>query len=302
MREFKKYQHIEHNLNDKNVKGLLDGNYIIQPKLDGANCQLYLDKEELIITSRNHILNNTSGCRHMYLTMNKHKDKYIRLLNNYPNIKIVGEYLVSNKIKYDKYDKFIVFDLIDLDAKNENGKTVYIDWIHAVDILKSYEIDHVPYLKFSDINILNLNTPFIEYKDFCNFMVKNASELEKCEGEGFVIKNYNYKNYEGSQRWCKVINKDFYYMKQPKIEIDNTLELKFIQENMTGHLLDKCHNSLLKSSTLKDFIILCQKEFAEDYNVCDIPELNVKILNNLVAQYAIQFFKEFDKEKLYEKN
>ena len=65
----KKYQHIENKFDGISTKALLDGDIIIQPKLDGCNCQIYAENSEIIITSRNNILSEHNDNKNCYKTL-----------------------------------------------------------------------------------------------------------------------------------------------------------------------------------------------------------------------------------------
>ena len=69
--DFVKYQHVENDLNSIECKGLLDGKVIIQPKLDGTNCQVWLQNGVIKVSSRNRVLSLHSDNARAYTILHK---------------------------------------------------------------------------------------------------------------------------------------------------------------------------------------------------------------------------------------
>lgn len=305
----KKYQHLENNFNIKALVGLLaDDTVLIQPKLDGSNCQMYMENGELVITSRNNILSLTfdnAGCYNTLI----HEQKYKDFFNDYPNIKLAGEWLVCHKIKYnpDAYRKFYVFDAIYLDSEDEDGKADYMPYDELSLLLDEYNIEHVPHIYIythtlkeqlaKDPNLL-----FTSNLELSNYLIDSDVPM----GEGIVVKNYNYKNPFGRSVWCKVINTEVFKQKvnKPKQIKSYDFESKFVDENLNEHLLSKCYYKLaidgqLDKKLIGDYIKLCQNEFLEDFSQPyilenKITDFNHKAVNNMVAQESIKYIRSLN--------
>jgi len=292
--EFQKYQHIESNLEGKETQGLLCGKIILQPKLDGSNCQMWMEGDELIIASRNNILSPLKDNQNCYKTLIK-KDKYRKFFKANPHFRLAGEWMVSHKIKYidEAYYKFYVFDVIYKDADRTNREPKYLHYEVASPLLYAYEIEAVPYR-------------FIEAKDVLNkeklFNLPEAKFLLREDadgGEGVVLKNYNYINPFGRSTWCKIVNHDVFKMKrrEPKERVSHDKEDAFVAQYLTDHLFDKCYHKIndieeFQKKHVSKYVRSCQHEFYEDFckEITD-PEFNYKVVNNKVAALSVTYLR-----------
>lgn len=289
MHNFKKYQRIENDLQSPECEGLLTQgkSIIIQPKLDGTNCQMYKSDGELVITSRNKILSEKDDNYNCYKILIK-CSKYHQFFDKYPNLKLCGEFLVQHKVKYDKnaYNKFYVFDIIDLSKSIE--EEVYINYEESFKLLKEFLIECVPYSTVN-IGIPDHHYTFELISNLVDLMKKPPMwvitvypypirmehhiehiksiqfllpESENIECEGIVVKNYDYKNKFGRSTWCKIINENFYNKSNKKINIEqkilNDIYIKeaadFINSISPGqlqHLFDKCYYNTLNELGIK---------------------------------------------------
>lgn len=170
MSDFIKYQHIEKLSNYDETEGILNGNVFVQPKIDGSNCCIWLEDNEIHCGSRNKridILDNDHAEFMRYIYDNK--EKYLKLLNKYPNRIIYGEWLIPHTIKtYVKtaWNRLYVFDIV---SKDE----FYTDYIEIEKVCKKLKIDFVPVLaklrfpKTEDItNLVNQNHFLLPDKTF----------------------------------------------------------------------------------------------------------------------------------------
>lgn len=287
---FYKYQHLEKHLDRPELSGLLEGTLTIQPKLDGSNCQIWMEDGKLVISSRNHILGNHKDNHGCYQTL-KNDARFIEFFKANTDVKLIGEWLVPHSIKYreDAYKKLYVFDGIKIGSENGTGQAEYIDYGGLQSHLTSYEISHVPY---GQMNAKDWDKSYKTMIQMCpefNWLLPNP---ETDEGEGIVVKNYGYTNPFGRKVWCKVINEEFYKLKgqkKPKIHVskDYTIEKNFVEQHLTGHLLSKQLHKLGEFDRKRtgEYIRSCQLEFVEDFVGVE-DNVDVKILNNIVAQYA----------------
>lgn len=294
---FYKYQHVANDFNSQEVAGLLDSaEIIIQPKLDGSNCQVWMENGELIVSSRNKVLSleqDNQGC-YQYFCKPWIKKKFMQFFTTNPTVKLVGEWLVPHKIKYIKeaYNNFIVFDGVFMSTESEAGNPIYVDYPLLSDVLLQYSIDHVSYMVMNNPDISSIKKLFKTFCRFFNYLVDVKNNHKTCEGEGLVVKNYSYSNRFGRSTWCKLINEEFYNLsntKKPKEKIDRTQEIEFVESKCIDHLLSKCFYKLENDKHMEEYIKLCQNEFVEDY---DCTGLSLKTIRNIVAKKAVQFWRE----------
>jgi hypothetical protein len=266
---------------------------------------MWVENAEIKISSRNNILsyeNDNAGC---YKTLIK-DERYNAFFNNYPNLKLVGEWLVPHTIKYipDAYKKFYVFDAIHLGTEEENGKCTYFDFAYLVELLSKYNIEYVPYVcyRYADkTEIVDMVKNAINnHSTLCNYLTENGQQ-----GEGLVLKNYDYKNQFGRSIWVKLINEEYFKKRNKPVKkikiVDSTKEHQFIEANITNHLLSKCYYKLavdgvLDNKDIGNFIKLCQTEFFEDFTNDYLKENNIvdynhKAANNIIAKYAKYYLK-----------
>lgn len=300
MSKFFKYQHVANKFNGVEVNGLLNGELIIQPKLDGSNCQMYKQDNELRITSRNNILsldNDNASCYKTLITQNKYK----KFFEEYPNIKLCGEWLVKHHINYieDSYNEFYVFDAIDMATENDHGQCDYLSYVELTILLDSYSIKYVPWLKLDAEDFKSkINIFFQENIEFCNFLI----DAEGPRGEGIIVKNYDYKNKFGRSTWCKLINENAYKNKGRKIKssriIDKNKEESFVNNHISDHLFNKCYyklatDGILENEFIGEYVKLCQSDFIDDFMTLEDRLLfNIKIIKNIISVRAVKFWRD----------
>lgn len=232
-----KYQHVER-MGNENVEGILNGEILVQTKVDGANvtvCAPYDParsfKDRIIIASRNQIiykdgkiLNNFEGAVD-YIINNSN---LLRVLQDYKYV-LRGEWLVKHSILYNQesYRKYYVFDVQDYD----------MNYIHPDDwqsILADYDVNYIK-------NIARLPNPSIDY---LAELVKGPDEYGASQKEGIVIKNYSFVNKFGRITWGKMISDDFKI--KSKLAFGSTKndspEIKFVGDYIThGFILKTIH-------------------------------------------------------------
>ena len=311
--QFRKYQHIENDLNNRDCSGILKGTITIQPKLDGSNCQMWLEDGKLTISSRNKVLSETEDNHNCYKSL-INDIRYHKFFNDHPHIKLIGEWLVPHTVKYisEACKKFYVFDAIEFGSENEEGHATYYSYHNLVELLSEYNLEYVPYITLMDELFIKLLPNILTYSPYIptfNFLLEPSGE---CKGEGIVIKNYDYKNPFGRSVWCKLINYEFYKQKdskrkeqKPKVYKDYEKEIVLLRQ-LTDHLLSKQLNKLeSKDNTrLGEYIKSCQAEFKEDFiDVYEINPFDMKYLNNKIAHRAKEYFmgNKYEKPELLEK-
>ena len=249
--DFVKYQHVENDLNSIECKGLLDGKVIIQPKLDGTNCQVWLQNGVIKVSSRNRVLSLHSDNARAYTIL--HKCPLIaKYLQDNPTHKLCGEWLIPHHVQYipEAYNKFYVFDVIDLEKESKGEEKKYIFYPDIMDKLIEYGINAVSIMQIGSITINDINVLFtnIDALKIINQLLASDSIPE-----GIVVKNYDYTNKFGRQTWCKVLHPKFnnkIRVKKDKEEIDYTQD--FINLYLTEHEIIKTYHKIYTDDTVKN--------------------------------------------------
>ena len=235
MSDFIKYQHIEKLSNYDETEGILNGNVFVQPKIDGSNCCIWLEDNEIHCGSRNRELSLDDDHAGFMKYIYENKEKYLKLLNKYPNRIIYGEWLVKHTIKTyrkDAYNRFYVFDIV---SKDE----FYTDYAEIEKVCKEYEIDYVPIMK-------KLRFPKVE--DITNLVNQNHFLFPDNTfiGEGIVIKNLDFTNRYGRRVWAKIVTSDFKQKKYVKDEKEKySLEQEIAEKYLTLDIVDKVYAKLM---------------------------------------------------------
>lgn len=243
--DFVKYQHVENDLNSIECEGLLDGKVIIQPKLDGTNCQIWLQNGVIKVSSRNRVLSLHSDNARAYTIL--HKCPLItKYLQDNPTHKLCGEWLIPHHVQYvsEAYNKLYVFDVIDLEKESRGEEKKYIFYPDIMNKLTEYGINAVPVAKInSSLSIFQIDIDL--FNDY--LLIPNSIP------EGIVVKNYDYTNKFGRQTWCKVLHPKFnskIKIKKDKEEIDHTQD--FINLYLTEHEIIKTYHKIYIDDTVKN--------------------------------------------------
>lgn len=232
---FHKYQHVE-KVGTSSTDGLLDGQCFVFYKLDGTNGSIWVEDGELCAGSRNRKLSLEKDNQGFY----KHvlsNEKYKKFFKEFPNSILYGEWLVPHSLKTyrdDAWRDFYVFDMY----TNLNGELVPLDYIAYKQFLDKYDINYIP-------AIASIKNP--TYEDLLKCMEKTGEFLVqdgKGNGEGIVVKNYDYKNPYGETIWGKIVSNRFKEehaksMGSPSITSSQILEEKIIRDFLTKELIDK---------------------------------------------------------------
>ena len=194
-----KYQHIER-LGHDDVEGLLDGQVVIQPKIDGANMTVALIPDgKLVIATRNQAISidgkPPTGFRGAVEYILAHQGIRPFLRGN-PTLILRGEWLVQHSVTYNpvNYRRLWVFDV----QQRENG--TYLPFETYEPLLNEYGISYIPLL-------ISLDSPSVEA---LVALLNNTPDPFGAKAlEGLVIKRYDFFNKWGRQQWGKLVNADF---------------------------------------------------------------------------------------------
>lgn len=268
--EFEKYQHIER-FGQPSVDGILDGKVYVFNKIDGTNAQVWIDENKVLhFGSRNRELSldfDNAG----FMAKISNDERIIKFLTDYPNYRVYGEWLKPHTIKNyedDAWDKFYIFDITTEDEK-------YVQYPVYSKLLDEYGLDYIPLLTclgnptYEDI---------LKLLDNVNFLIKDGSG----QGEGIVIKNYDFVNRFGRTVWAKIVSKEFRSKHQRvdanTIKDDTMVETKIVEKYVTKSLVEK------------EYAKLCVDEL---FDKKQIPRLLNTIFYSLVTEESWNFIKEF---------
>ena len=193
-----RYMHIER-LGHADVEGLLDGEVIVQEKLDGANATVAIEPEtgRLVIASRNSAVSVAgdppTGFRGLVEYVLGHHG-----LQTLAAVYIVrGEWLVPHSVKdyaTDNYKHFYVFDC----QRYDTGEYVHPDeWMEAAEV--EFGCWCVPTIA----RLLNPTATQIAE------LSVGPSALGAPKREGVIAKRYGFVNRFGRVTWGKVVGEDF---------------------------------------------------------------------------------------------
>lgn len=173
------------------------------PKLDGSNASMWnIDENPTDSTircgSRNRQLSFTSDNAGFMDTMHK-SQPHLKYLDKHPKHILYGEWLVPHTIKtyrQDAWRRFWIFDVFD----RSTGKFLHYDTYKP--LLEEYSLDFIPCIKeFKNGS----------WENFLHEAQNNAGFLlpDGGQGEGIVIKNYNWTNAHQQVTWAKIVLAEF---------------------------------------------------------------------------------------------
>lgn len=212
---FLKYPHLE-KYGKPEVEDITFGVCHIFPKLDGTNASVWLETNTghgpiIVCGSRNRQLNwklstpfvstdesdNQSDNAGFAAWMKQQEHIHKFLLDN-KDLILYGEWLVPHTIKNYRdsaWKKFYVFDVYNREAER------FVPYDDYRELLNQYKIEYIPCIKV------------IKNPSYDNLIaeVKNNTYLmqEGYNGEGIVIKNYEWKNKYNHITWAKIIDSEF---------------------------------------------------------------------------------------------
>jgi hypothetical protein len=281
---FKKYMHIEKFGNDE-VQGIELGECYIFPKIDGTNASAWMGEDGIEGGSRNRKLSLDNDNAGFYNWLVKQDN--ISGFTFDTGYRLYGEWLVPHSLKTyvdSAWKRFYIFDVYD----DKNEKFISYDKYHP--ILEEYNIDYVP-------TICTIRNP--KYESLLrelnnnNFLIQDGCG----NGEGIVIKNYNYENIFGRVCWAKIITNSFKEKhtkamgpcrKNEKEMIEQAVVDKYVDKHLVDKTYAKIVNEMngwnskyiprLFSTVYYDLVKECSWDFVKENKM---PTINFKTLNTL---------------------
>jgi len=191
MENFRSYGKI-HRIGKDETDGILIGRCAIQEKIDGANVSVWLDAEsgDLKMGSRTRILRDDEEFNG-FVPYIKNHEGIKKLLNDNPNWRLYGEWLVRHTIAYSEtsYRKMYLFDIW--------TGAEYLPSNVVVEVGEKYDIPTVPHHGFFDSPTVDQLAEFVGKTQFGD------------RGEGIVIKNLDFVNKFGDVVFAKIVTESF---------------------------------------------------------------------------------------------
>lgn len=293
---FKKYQHVERYGNEE-VEDIDVGITYVFPKIDGTNASVWLDDGQFKAGSRNRELTlekDNAG----FLGWAIKQANLIRYLIDNPEHRLYGEWLVPHSLKTyrdDAWRDFYVFDVV-IDKSPEEIE--YIPYEIYKEKLEEYEINYIPLI----CKVKNGN-----YEKFINQLEKNTYLIKDGDGagEGIVIKNYDYYNKYGRQKWAKIVTSEFKEKHSRSFDAPilqtSYVEEKIIDELLTEAFVEKEYSKIAidgwSSKMISKLLGVVWNEFVNDeiWNIITKYK-NPKIDFKLLQRFCTQKTKEIKKD------
>jgi hypothetical protein len=231
----KKYVHLER-LGHRNNRGVDLGTCHIFPKLDGTNARIQRSEDrELLCGSRNRELSIDDDHFGFTAWVQSNADMLHSVFDALPTgATLYGEWLVPHTLKTyrdEAWRKFYLFDVL----CEERGQ--FLPYEEYAPHAAASGMDCIAPIATADspsneqlVKLLYSNTYLIE--DGCGV------------GEGIVLKNYAWKNFEGKQVWAKIVKNEFREQNKlkfgtPEIGKSKQVEAVIVEKFVTPTLVNK---------------------------------------------------------------
>lgn len=277
---FQQYQHIER-LNTAETEHIELGECYIFPKIDGTNGSIWISEGQI-----------KSGSRTRELTLEKDNAGFLEwvlqqkniadYLKENPTHRLFGEWLVPHSLKTYRekaWRNFYVFDVtvdkIESEVLHESDtKVKYLHYEEYKPLLEKHGISFIPPI----CKITNGS-----YEQFINQLINNVFLIEdgKGNGEGIVIKRYDFRNKYNRPTWAKIVTSEFKEkhskeMGYPDMKGEKMVEFEIANEFVTQALVEKEYAKIA----------------LEGWNSKMIPRLLHTVFYSLVKEDCWEFVKK----------
>lgn len=273
---FIKYQHVERFGNEE-VLNIELGLCYIFPKIDGTNASVWVENGEIKAGSRTRELSLDKDNAGFLEAISK-DDRIKAYLTEHPEHRLYGEWLVPHSLKTyraDTWKKFYIFDVCIIDGEDVE----YLTYETYKPFLEAHNLDYIPCIAKIKQG---------SYEQFVNWLEKNNYLIEdgKGNGEGIVIKNYDFYNKYKRQTWAKIVTSEFkekHAKEMGATEVNGAkmIEEEIVSKYVTPTLVDK---TFAKIKTEKD-------GWTSKY----IPELLNRVYYDLITEESWNIVKDFKK-------
>lgn len=281
--KFKPYQHVQRMGVDE-VDGILDGNVVIQPKIDGTNASIWLDENGTLgFGNRRRKLTlekDNAGFMTFFTSEMAQGDaaKLQEYLEDNPDYTIYGEWLVQHVVHYkdNVYHQLFIFDVYD------NANERYLN-------IEEYQ-DDLQELGMSYVVVI----PAIYKGKATNEMIVKLAKdnhylLEKDQvGEGVVVKRYDFVNRYGRTTWGKYVLADF--KKRKHDGHDHYQDV----DGIGNSYAEPIAKFITPAFVEKEFIKF-KERLDHPFSGKDIPALLGTVYHEFVSEETWHFLKELGK-------
>lgn len=273
---FIKYQHLER-FGNTEVEGIEVGTVYVFPKIDGTNGSVWQHNDMMCCGSRNRELTLDNDNAGFFNAMVK-DNAVARYIREHPQHILYGEWLVPHTLKTyndDAWRRFYVFDVFD---RNKERLLSYDEYSPAAIAAGLNVIPPIAIIKNGS------EEHFTQCLAKANYLVKDGEG----QGEGIVLKNYDYKNKYGRQTWAKIVGNEFkakhhLEMGAPVVGCE-IVEEKIVAKYVTQALVDKVHAKIVNEM--------------DGWSSKYIARLLHTVYYDLVTEETWNFVKEFKSPKI----
>jgi hypothetical protein len=279
MVEQKKYQDITR-LGHKTTLGVLNkGDHIvIQEKIDGANASFRRVGNELVAFSRNHQLTPENTLGGFY--------EFVQELNVSIGEGLIffGEYSNPHKVKYPEHQKkFFLFDIYDI----ESGK--YLPWETVKQVGKDLGLNLVPVFYEGEYQ------SFEHLQSFVGKTELGGKLGDIDTGEGIVVKQVDYVDRFGNQKFVKLVTDAFREVQKQKAPKDPKKELTqeqvFVDQTVTEARVEKMLYKFIDEGILDEHYGI------EDMGVI-LKNMNPRIQEDILKEESEMLPEDYDAKQL----
>lgn len=282
-----KYQHIER-LGNSEVEGLLDGEVVVQEKLDGANTTVALLDGEIVVASRNQVIARGAAVHISFQGLAEYVQAHAGIqgfLRNHPSWVLRAEWLVKHSLSYDPraYGQLYVFDVQDRLQDH-----LYLHPDAYLLELAAHGIRAVP-------EVARLTNPSV---DDLIPLSQGASAFGS-EREGVVIKRYDYRNKYGRVTWGKLVSADF--KQKNKLVFgagkDDPPELRFVSRFCTQQFVLKTLHTVAEGKGEAPRVQHIGDVLRRSYNDLFIEELFDFVISEKVGKFDFKVLRKLVEAK-----
>lgn len=268
--EFNKYMHLER-YGNLEVEGIEFGTCHIFPKLDGTNASVWKDLEGHVRAgsrNRNLSLEKDNAGFYGWVLENENLCNY---LDDNPTHRLYGEWLVPHTLKSYREDAWRRFYIFDVEVAGE-----LIPYEEYLPLIQKHGLDFTPLLgKVTNGSEDNLR----KFLPKNNFMLEDGTG----QGEGIVIKRYDYRNRFGRTCFAKIVTNEFkdqhvVTMGGPEVEC-LPVESRIADKYVTKPLVDKVVAKMILEN--------------EGWTSKNIPQLLSTVFYDLIKEETWNFLKEY---------
>jgi hypothetical protein len=276
MNVFTKYPHLERVGTDE-VEGILEGECLIFPKIDGTNASVWMDSNgNICCGSRKRQISVENDNQGFAKFVEENKASFVEFFKWLPFCILYGEWLVPHTLKtYRKeaWRKFYIFDVFQSDRFIHFD--IYKERLES-DFSGNDNIEVIyPLFRSRNPSLIHLESA----------LEKNTYLLPEGEiGEGIVIKNYDFVNKYGRVTWAKLVRNAFKekHVKEmgvPTLDGETTVEEKIVEKFVTDHLVHKVFDKI--------------RTEMEGWKAQYIPRLLNTVWHDLITEEMWSILKEY---------